>query len=63
MKKYIGCKLIEAEPMTRGVYNEYRGWQIPVGENPADQGYLIRYPDGYVSWSPKEVFDILFPGG
>lgn len=57
MKKYIGCKLIEAEPMTRGVYNEYRGWQIPVGENPADQGYLIRYPDGYISWSPKEVFD------
>lgn len=57
MKKYIGCKLIEAEPMTRGVYNNYRGWTIPENENPEDAGYLVRYPDGYVSWSPKMVFD------
>lgn len=57
MKKYIGTKLIEAEPMTRGDYNKYRGWAIPADENPADEGYLIRYSDSYVSWSPKEVFD------
>lgn len=57
MKKYIGTKLIEAEPMTRGEYNEYRGWTIPADENPADEGYLVRYSDSYVSWSPKEVFD------
>lgn len=29
MKTYIGVKKIEAEPMTRGDYNTYRGWQIP----------------------------------
>ena len=57
MKKYIGCKVIEAEPMTRGDYNKYRGWTIPANENPADEGYLLRYPNGYVSWSPKDIFD------
>lgn len=57
MKQYIGAKLIQAEPMTRGAYNEYRGWTIPNNENPADEGYLVRYSDNYVSWSPKDVFD------
>lgn len=60
MKKYVGTKLIEAEPMTRGAYNEYRGWTIPVDENPADEGYLVRYSDNYVSWSPKEIFDAAY---
>ena len=26
MKNYIGTKRIEAEPMTRGDYNDYGGW-------------------------------------
>ena len=37
MKTYIGVKKIEAEPMTRGDYNTYRGWQIPTDENPDDE--------------------------
>ena len=57
MKQYIGTKMIHARPMTRGAYNEYRGWTIPADENPEDDGYLIRYPDGYESWSPKAVFE------
>lgn len=57
MTAYIGTKLIYARPMTRGAYNEYRGWSIPANENPADEGYLVRYPDGYESWSPKAVFE------
>lgn len=57
MQKYIGTKLIEAEPMTRGDYNLYRGWEIPANENPEDEGYLIKYSDSYESWSPKEVFE------
>ena len=57
MKKYIGTKLIEAKPMTRGEYNEYRGWTIPPDENPGDPGYLVKYSDSYESWSPKDVFD------
>jgi hypothetical protein len=29
MKKYIGVKIIDAESMTLGKYNEFRGWKIP----------------------------------
>ena len=57
MKKYIGTKLIKANPMTRGEYNRYRGWTIPADENPADYGYLVKYSDDYESWSPKKQFD------
>lgn len=57
MRKFIGCKLIEAEPMSRGEYNEYRGWVNPADKDPEEKGYLVRYPDGYVSWSPGEIFD------
>lgn len=57
MNTYIGVKIIEAKSLNRGDYNKYRGWQIPVGENPADEGYLVKYEDNYESWSPKEVFD------
>lgn len=67
LPKYLGIKLIAAEPMTRGAYNEYRGWQLPENESAEDAGYLVEYLDGgtpnvegragYVSWSPKEQFD------
>ncbi|MBR1694137.1 MAG: hypothetical protein IJ709_01870 [Selenomonas sp.] len=57
MEHYIGVKEIDAEPMNRGDYNEYRGWAIPENEDPTDEGYLVKYPDGYESWSPKEVFE------
>ena len=42
MKNYIGTKRIEAEPMTRGDYNKYRGWTIPADENPEDEGYIVK---------------------
>ena len=38
MKRYIGTKIIKARPMTRGDYNDYRGWQIPADEDPLDEG-------------------------
>lgn len=67
MMRYIGTKIITAEPMTRAAYNLFRGWALPADENGADDGYLVEYePDGkpnvpgragYVSWSPKVVFD------
>ena len=56
MKDYIGVKVVAAEPMSRGEYNAYRGWKIPSDENPADEGYHIRYSDGYESWCPKKQF-------
>lgn len=57
MKQYIGTKIIQAKPMNRGEYNKYRGWEIPADENPEDEGYLVKYKDGYESWSPKETFE------
>lgn len=67
MKQYTGTKTVLATPMTRGDYNEYRGWAIPADESPADAGYLIEYTDGgkandsrhvgYISWSPADVFE------
>lgn len=57
MKQYIGTKMIKARPMNRGDYNKYRGWNIPKDENPADEGYLVMYSDGYESWSPKKQFE------
>ena len=57
MKRYVGCKEIKAQPMNRGEYNRYRGWTIPAEENPEDEGYLVKYSDGYESWSPKKQFD------
>lgn len=57
MDKYIGTKFIEAKPMNLGDYNLYRGWKIPDNENPNREGYLVKYQDGYESWSPSEVFE------
>jgi hypothetical protein len=66
MNQYIGVKLINAKPMTRAEYNDFRGWQLPRDENGDDKGFLVEYQDGgkgntdlyagYVSWSPEEVF-------
>lgn len=67
MKQYIGTKTLNAKPMTRGEYNQLRGWTIPDDENPSDDGYLVEYLEGgkpnhpdyenYISWSHKDVFD------
>lgn len=40
MREYIGTKMIKAEP------------QVKDGK----EGYKVVYEDGYVSWSPKDVF-------
>lgn len=67
MKRYIGVKEINAIDMTRAAYNILRDWELPADENGDDAGYLVEYIDGgqanhkdfkgYISWSPKEVFE------
>ena len=57
MEEYIGTKIVKAEPMNLGDYNNYRGWTIPEDEDPEREGYLVKYPDNYISWSPKEIFE------
>lgn len=64
---YVGTKAVKALPMNRGEYNDYRGWNHPNDENVTDEGYLVEYLDGgasnhpkhkgYISWSPKDVFE------
>lgn len=55
MKKYIGTKTIEAEPMTFHQWKAYSDGSYPEDED--REGYHVKYPDGYESWSPKEVFE------
>lgn len=58
MKKYLGTKLVTAKPMTRVEAEIILGKSIkPAKQEYSGEGYLVRYEDGYQSWSPKEVFD------
>ena len=41
MENYIGVKIVKAEPQEKN--------GVP--------GYRVKYPDGFVSWSPKATFE------
>lgn len=56
MEKFIGTKVIEAEPMDRRAYCTMRGWDLPADEDGDDTGFLVKYSDGYISWSPTKQF-------
>jgi hypothetical protein len=49
MQTYIGVKLVEAEPAKALKSSGTREKDAP--------GYSVKYPDGYMSWCPKEVFE------
>ncbi len=56
---YTGTKTIKAIPMGASDAKHY-GAQITdetIKKNIGNDGYLVEYPDGYRSWSPKKVFD------
>lgn len=59
MDKYIGTKLIEAEPAIRINGKQVEGMDCPVNYDVAEveEGYRVRYVGGYESWSPKDVFE------
>lgn len=44
MKAYIGSKIILARPQERN----------------GEPGYEVQYPDGYMSWSPKDTFETAY---
>lgn len=44
MKSYIGSKIIQAEPENKN----------------GATGYRVVYPDNYISWSPKDVFETAY---
>ncbi len=47
LKTFIGTKIVRAEPEARS----------SDGKKPKVDGYRVIYDDGYVSWSPQDVFD------
>lgn len=56
MKKYIGTKIVMAEPMTLTEAQKVLGRKLKP-TTPEEDGYLVEYKDGYKSWSPKSVFE------
>ena len=58
-KLYIGSKLIRALPMEECTFlRDIKGQDVT--NRPTRSGYKVIYPDGYVSWSPKEVFEVAY---
>lgn len=57
-KKYIGTKEIEVRPCTADEADEILGRKV-CRDNADEQGngYLVRYKDGYMSWSPTKAFE------
>lgn len=57
MQYYIGTKMIQAEPAIR-VDGKVYPLSGPVPRSmEREEGYRVRYSDGYESWSPKAVFE------
>ena len=60
MKQYIGTKIIKAEPAYRVDGKVFvKANIVPSGVHIED-GYKVVYPDGYESWSPKDVFEAAY---
>ena len=64
MNTYVATKIVRAEPMGQIDFLRDKWEKDPPGvpfstDIPEDlPGYRVFYPDGYVSWSPKGVFEI-----
>lgn len=56
MEKYIGTKVVKAEPMTMTEAQKVLGRELKPA-NLEEDGYLVEYKDGYKSWSPKSMFE------
>ena len=56
--KAIGIKMVELLAMTAAVALE-KGYKTN-GKTGNEDGYEVTYPDGYKSWSPKEVADAAY---
>lgn len=52
---YIGAKIIKARPMTKDDFTRMKGG-VPDPNEENAEGYLVEYPDNYLSWSPRRVF-------
>ncbi len=70
MKQYIGTKIVQAEPANRFWFENGEKMVVPDSEDTpnrvreataGEKGYKVVYPpDGYESWSPKDVFEAAY---
>jgi hypothetical protein len=56
--KAIGIKMVELQPMTAKEAND-KGYKIG-NHSFEEEGYEVTYPDGYKSWTPKDVADAAY---
>lgn len=56
LEDYVGIKRISACPMTRHDWLVHSGKPVPDDSVDVD-GYMVKYDDSHVSWSPKAVFE------
>lgn len=57
-ESYIGTKQIEAMPCTAAGAAEILCREVCTDNaNDNGDGYLVRYKDGYISWSPAKAFE------
>ena len=59
MKKYIGKKSIMASPMSKSYAERVLNRKLSEAKG-GEEGYLVEYEDGYLSWSPKETFEAAY---
>ncbi len=62
MNQFIGTKMVEAEPMTKGA--AFDAGLLRIGQIAHTQreepGYKVVYNNGYESWSPANVFEATY---
>jgi hypothetical protein len=58
MKHYIAVKEVKAKPMTNNEFQVHKHGFVDMFTDSEAPGYLVEYPDGYQSWSPKEAFEL-----
>lgn len=64
-KQYIGSKIVNAWPAWRCTFLGSKVMYVCMDEVvpsgcKAEEGYRVEYEDGYLSWSPKEVFEAAY---
>jgi len=59
-KCYIGSKIIRGIPMDEVTFLTTVKKQVERADRETRPGYRVTYPDGYVSWSPKDVFEMAY---
>ena len=66
MERFIGTKIVQAEPAWKITDEEGSFVQVKSAHgccrngSTIEDGYKVRYEDGYESWSPKAVFEAAY---